>query len=111
MAMSAFKQLVRADNRNVFLNLKEFADPHVVNGREISVIIDTNELEEREKAYKGNHVDGIYKKTLLVYVLATEFGRLPAVSSLLMLDGAQYRVTNAINEDAVYSLELEAIRS
>lgn len=109
--ISPFKQIVRNDNRAVFLNLQEFADLHVVNGREMSVIIDSNELEEREKAYKGNHVDGIYKKTLLIYVLAVEFGRMPAVNSLVRLDGTDYRVTNAINEDAIYSIEMEAVRS
>lgn len=111
MALSEFKQLIRRDNRAVFLNLSEFADLHTINGREMSVIIDSNELETREKAYKGNHVEGIYKKTMLIYVLAVEFGRMPAVNSLLMLDGVSYRVTNAINEDAVYSLEMEAVRS
>lgn len=109
--LSEFKQIVRNDNRAVFLNLEEFADLHMVNDRKMSVIIDSNELEEREKAYKGNHVEGIYKKTLLIYVLAVEFGRMPAVNSSLVLDGITYRVTNAINEDAVYSIEMEAVRS
>ena len=109
--LSEFKQIVRNDNRAVFLNLEEFADLHMVNDRQMSVIIDSNELEEREKAYKGNHVEGIYKKTLLIYVLAVEFGRMPAVNSSLVLDGITYRVTNAINEDAVYSIEMEAVRS
>ena len=111
MALSEFKQIVRDDNRAVFLNLEEFADTHVINGRSMSAIIDSNELEEREKAYKGNFVDGIYKKTLLVYVLAVEFGRLPAVNSAVSVDGINYRVTAAINEDAVYSFELEAVRA
>lgn len=109
--LSEFKQIVRNDNRAVFLDLEEFADLHMVNDRQMSVIIDSNELEEREKAYKGNHVEGIYKKTLLIYVLAVEFGRMPAVNSSLVLDGITYRVTNAINEDAVYSIEMEAVRS
>lgn len=109
--LSPFKQIVRNDNRAVFLNLMEFADTHTINGREMSAIIDSNELEEREKAYKGNHVEGIYKKTLLIYVLAVEFGRMPAVNSLLSFDGISYRVTNAINEDAIYSIEMEAVRS
>lgn len=109
--LSEFKQIVRNDNRAVFLNLEEFADLHMVNDRQMSVIIDSNELEEREKAYKGNNVEGIYKKTLLIYVLAVEFGRMPAVNSSLVLDGLTYRVTNAINEDAVYSIEMEAVRS
>ena len=111
MAFSEFKQIIRNDNRHVFLNLDEFADIHIVNGREMPVIIDSNELEDREKAYKGNHVEGIYKKTMLIYLLAVEFGRMPAVNSLLTLDGVSYRVTNAINEDAIYSVEMEAVRS
>lgn len=111
MALSAFKQMIRDDNRAVFLNTEEFADEHTINGRTMRAIIDTNELEEREKAYKGNHVEGIYKRTLLIYVLAVEFGRMPAVNSVLTLDGVTYKVTNSINEDAIYSIEMEAVKS
>ena len=47
-------------------------------------------------------------KELLIYVLADEFGPLPAVGRTLVLDGKTYVISDAINEDGIYSLSLEA---
>ena len=41
--MMSFKELVEQDNRTVFMNLDEFADIHVINGKEIPCIIDNND--------------------------------------------------------------------
>ena len=47
----------------------------------------------------------------LIYVKAKDFGPLPAVGSILKLDGSIFKVTNATNEDGLYSIHLEANRS
>ncbi len=108
----SFKSILRDDAKIVFLSLKEFADTHEINGKEMPAILDNNELESREKLWKsGEYQDGIYNKQVLVYVLASNYGRMPAVGSKVTVDSKAYRCTNAINEDGIYSLELEAIRS
>lgn len=109
--MSAFKDAVRSDIRSVFLNLEEFGEVHKVVGRPMCVIIDENELTEREKKQFGRGRDGVYKKALLLYVAAEDFGPLPAPEQVLLLDGKKYLVTDANNEDGIYSISLEAGRS
>lgn len=109
--MLSFKQLIRQDNRDVFMNDDEFAEKHFVNGRKMSAILDTNELEEREKRLKEDMTTGVYKKQILFYVRASDFGRMPSVGSVLEFDRKRYIVTNAINEDGIYSVEAEANRS
>lgn len=108
--MSAFKDIIRADINNIFMNTDEFAGEHTVNGKKMPVTVDNNELIEREKKAKSN-MDGIYVKSTLIYVKAKDFGALPQVGAALVLDGRTYRVTDATNEDGLFSIHLEANRS
>lgn len=106
-----FKEQIAADNRNVFMNFDEFAELHLINGQEMLCIIDNNELIDREKRYRYNHslyADGVYIKQLLIYVKAEDFGPLPAIGRVLVFDKKSYIITDALNEDGIYSLCLEA---
>lgn len=108
--MSTFKDIIREDISDVFLNLDEFAVEHVVNGKKMPALVDNNELIEREKKAKSD-MDGVNVKQTLIFVRARHFGALPPVGYLLTLDGMSYIVIDAINEDGVYSITLEANRS
>ncbi len=103
-----FKELLRQDVKTVFLNPIEFGEEHIVNGKPMQIIIDDNELVEREKRMKSN---GIYKKQTLVFVSALDFGPLPGVGKPVKIDGTIFIVTDSLNEGGVYSLHLEANKS
>lgn len=105
-----FKDIVKADVHNVFLNLEEFADTHTVNGTDMAVLIDNNEQIEREKRNNQN-MDGIFTNQRLIYVAASDFGSLPKQGSILTLDKRTFRVVDAIDEDGIYSITLEANRA
>lgn len=105
-----FKELLRQDVRNVFLNPAEFGEEHTVNGRRMMIIIDDNELTEREKRMQS-HMDGIYRKQTLIYVSALDYGPLPGVGKPITIDGVTFIVTDSLNEGGVYSLHLEANKS
>ena len=106
-----FKEQIAQDNRKVFMNIDEFGEMHTVNGKEMLVLIDNNELIDREKRYqykKSLYADGVYIKQLLIYVHAEDFGPLPSIGRSITFDGKVYIVGDAINEDGIYSLNLEA---
>ena len=44
-----FKEIVSEDNQDVFLNPDEFGAYHDICGRKLRIIIDDNEMVEREK--------------------------------------------------------------
>lgn len=105
-----FKDTIKADVKDVFLNTEEFSDMHIVNGVPMAVQIDDIEQIEREKR-RNQNMDGIFVSQKLIYVSAEEFGPLPKQGTVLTLDKRTYRVADAISEDGVYSITLEANRA
>lgn len=104
------REVIRDDLADVFFDMEEFAELHTVNGKEMSVIFDENELLERKKEGRaGSHFDGAYLATAMLYVKAGEYGPRPKVGSVLVIDEKKvYRVTEAVDECGVYSIALEA---
>lgn len=49
--MMSFKDVIRNDIKQVFLNFEEFGEYHRLNGQEILLIIDENEMTDRERRY------------------------------------------------------------
>lgn len=108
--MTSFKDYI-AQDRHVFLNRMEFADMHTIDGKQMTVLVDENELIERDKAkLQGVPIEGIYKSRRLIYVSQTEMAR-PAQGRQLMLDNRAYRVQECTEEAGVFAIELEAIRA
>lgn len=53
MGAPGFKDLVASDISAVFLNGQEFADTHTIDGKPMTVVVDENELLERDKSKMG----------------------------------------------------------
>ena len=111
MGAPSFKECIAADVFNVFLNKLEFADTHTVNGKKMAVLVDENELLERDKAKLGTHADGVYKSRRLIYVAQADFGPRPAIKSVLTLDRVAYRVRDCTAEAGILAIELEAAKT
>lgn len=110
MEKKTFKDILKQDIDNTFLNVYEFSDIHNVDGKDMPVQVDDNEIIEREKKEKS-HMDGIYVKQKLIYVKAKDFGALPAIGRQIMLDGKRYLVVDSTDEYGVYSITIEGNRS
>lgn len=109
--MTTFKDVLKNDVKQVFLNFEEFGEHHSLNGQEVLIIIDENELTEREKRIRNNNEEELHRKQLLFYVAEEDFGYLPSPGMMLDLDGKEYTITDAGNEDGIYAISLEALRS
>lgn len=112
MAALTFKELLAAEISNVFLNLNEFAEIRLINGKKMAVMVDDNELLERDKATAlGAQLAGTYKARRLIYVSKEEFGPRPAQDALLTMGTKEYRVKSCTEETGILAIELEAVRS
>ena len=105
-----FKNIVREDVHNVFLNIEEFSEIHTINVKSMPVQVDSNEQIEREKRSAKN-IEGIFTNQRLIYVAASDFGPMPKQGSLLTMDNRMFRVADAVDEDGIYSITLEANRA
>lgn len=111
MEMPSFKTTIANDVEITFLNPEEFGELHTLNGEPIYIIIDNNEMVEREKRYAaGTYKNGVSSKQILFYVAAKVFGPLPQAGRTLTLDRQTYVVTDAINEGGIYSVSMEAVK-
>lgn len=105
-----FKELLEQEAKRIFLNFDEFGEKHLVDGKEMLVIVDNNEHIERENR-QTSRAEGLYIKEILFYVCKEDFGSLPAIGRICRFDRKDYIVADAINEDGIYSITLEANRS
>ena len=97
--MSAFKDFVAADVKNVFINLDEFAEEHEVVPCILDKII--------TQAHDEDSYLGVFVNQLTIYV---EVGVIetPVEGELLNVDGAIHRVTSVSNEGGVLVIVTEA---
>lgn len=110
MGAPSFKEQIEADLA-VFLNDQEFADGHTIDGKKMTVLVDENELLERDKSKLGTNTDGLYKARRLIYVSRAEFGPRPAKGRQLNFDGRIFRVEDCTEEDGMLAIELGVSRS
>lgn len=110
MGAPGFKDYLR-DDIGTFLNAQEFADTHLVNGKEMTVQVDENELLERDKARVGTHQDGLYKSRRLIYVAKAVYGCRPAINTMLNLDGKVFKISDCTEEAGILAITLEATRT
>lgn len=111
--MSAFKDLVAGDLDAVwFSELEEFWTTHTVNGKEMRVIVDNDELIRRsaKRVYTASD-SGLYAGHKLVMVRSSEYGNRPAIGNRIIFDNRRYKVVDADSQAGLLILELEAFRS
>lgn len=114
--MSAFKDQIGQDINSIFFDTEErdeFTSTHIIDGVSYDqVIVDDLEQVDRQKRLQKNtykYGDGMWLKELMFYIPKAVYGKgLPSVGRQLMFDGRRYIVRDAIDEDGVYSVELEA---
>ena len=85
-----FKDIVKNDINNVFFNDDEFAGSIIINGKTISVVVDSDRLIERsQKEYEGISIGEI-----LYYIRVKEFNKKPSEGEVQIFNGKQMYITN-----------------
>lgn len=106
----SFRDDVAADIIDVFLCPDEFAEMHVINGKEMPASIERYGMEKAEKREADSHKAGIHKKQIVLYAPADGFGPLPAAGNLVTVDGRKYIVLSSDSENGMYRIVLEVSR-
>lgn len=95
-----FKDILKQDIKNTFLNNMEFADTHIINGKAVNAVLDDEILKE----------NGILNNDeLIIYVSSDEIG-IPSPNSILTLDGKNYIVVSASTTDDMREIHIKRAR-
>ncbi len=100
--MSAFRDMVTADRDAVFLDLEYFGETHTVDGNEITVVIDNDELRKREAEL------GIAESDMLLFAKTEDLPAGKGSGESLNVDGRLYRITDRREDEGITSVTLAA---
>lgn len=100
--MSAFKDAIAADVKNVFINLDEFAEEHEIGHELVPCILDKIITQAHDK----DSYLGVFVNQLTIYV---EVGLIetPVEGALLNIDGELHLVKSVGNESGVLVIVTE----
>ena len=107
MSEFTFKDAVAADTHSVFLNMKEFADVHEIDGERIKCIIDKDLTKELSTTIH-NSIEGVFLNALTIYVASDALPYRPVEGEALSVDGSLHLVRNVSDEDGVLVIVAEA---
>jgi len=86
-----FKEQIQKDLDTVFLNLAEFAELHRVEGAEISVVVDSDQLNKLKKG----QILGLIEADMLLMGREGDFPANLEPGRLLNVDGRELIVSNS----------------
>ena len=116
--MSGFKDMVEADNKNVFINASEFADIHTViydgvTYEDIPVVLSGIKEKDRRQLM-ADHVQGLYLVSSVMHCAASDLGGVvPEKGAKIKISDddffREFYVATSVIDLGMIRLELEAI--
>lgn len=105
----SFRQMLRADVRKVFLNPREFAEQHVIEGQPVRAILD-----EQCAGLDGGAADGfgdvsglgLLRADCVLHVAARAVPR-PQPEQRLTVDGRFFTVIDVAEQDGLLRISLQ----
>ncbi|MFT5872812.1 MAG: hypothetical protein ACI8WT_001749 [Clostridium sp.] len=101
-----FKEVLKDDLNNVFFNNDEFSEFHLIDGKNISIIIDTETLKVNKIKAAGTYLGDV-----LFYAQKSDFQEIPVIGQRIKLDGELYSVNDIGDDNEMYEITLEAFMS
>ncbi len=114
-----FKDCAAADIDTVFFNGNEHADRHIIDGKDVLVVIVEGGTREHnshwEAGAKQNFDTGLYKAHTILYIRTEDYGPKPKVGKPLVMDaGTDHKRTFDImkceEECGVFRMTLQRTR-
>ncbi len=102
-----FKDQIAFDNKAI-INPSEFGERRIVNGKFMTIVLDSVSSADASSVDKP----GLYTQSMVLYVLASEYGPKPKPEAQIIIDNKiYYRVTGEVQDDmGVYTIPIERNR-
>ena len=93
----SFKDQIKQDLSDIFLNLDEFADLHRIGGKEVPVVIDSDIMAKLSKI-GDNRIHGMDEADMVIMGKASDLPENLDPGRLLNLDGREVIVVTTTSE-------------
>ena len=93
----SFKDQIKQDLSDIFLNLDEFADLHQIEGKEVPVVIDSDIMAKLSKI-GDNRIHGMDEADMVIMGKASDLPENLDPGRLLNLDGREVIVVTTTSE-------------
>lgn len=93
----SFKDQIKQDLSDIFLNLDEFADLHRIEGKEVPVVIDSDIMAKLSKI-GDNRIHGMDEADMVIRGKASDLPENLDPGRLLNLDGREVIVVTTTSE-------------
>lgn len=93
----SFKDQIKQDLSDIFLNLDEFADLHRIEGKEVPVVIDSDIMAKLSKN-GDNRIHGMDEADMVIMGKASDLPENLDPGRLLNLDGREVIVVTTTSE-------------
>lgn len=93
----SFKDQIKQDLSDIFLNLDEFADLHRIEGKEVPVVIDSDIMAKLSKI-GDNRIHGMDEADMVIMGKASDLPENLDPGRLLNLDGREVIVVSTTSE-------------
>lgn len=93
----SFKDQIKQDLSDIFLNLDEFADIHRIEGKEVPVVIDSDIMAKLSKN-GDNRIHGMDEADMIIMGKASDLPENLDPGRLLNLDGREVIVVTTTSE-------------
>ena len=93
----SFKDQIKQDLSDIFLNLDEFADLHRIEGKEVPVVIDSDIMAKLSKI-GDNRIHGMDEADMVILGKASDLPENLDPGRLLNLDGREVIVVTTTSE-------------
>ena len=93
----SFKDQIKQDLSDIFLNLDEFADLHRIEGQEVPVVIDSDIMAKLSKI-GDNRIHGMDEADMVIMGKASDLPENLDPGRLLNLDGREVIVVTTTSE-------------
>ncbi|MBP3590564.1 MAG: hypothetical protein J6J61_08310 [Muribaculaceae bacterium] len=103
----SFKEQIQKDLDNVFFNLDEFGELHRIEGVEIAVVIDSDQLNKLKKG----QILGLIEADMLIMGRAVDFPDYLEPGRLLNVDGRELIVANSGEDMGLVEVALSQNRT
>ena len=105
----SFKDQIKQDLSDIFLNLDEFADLHRIEGKEVPVVIDSDIMAKLSKI-GDNRIHGMDEADMVIMGKASDLPENLDPGRLLNLDGREVIVVTTTSEKGLVQIAVRQNR-